>query len=843
MNNPNNQYIFELNDLRATNPEITGGKGANLAILTRSGFKVPAARIVSVQVYREWIKQLPFNLHDVIKDTTNETALMSQCEELKIQLAAQPFPALIYQQLHSELDDFCSSGPVSVRSSATLEDLPGAAFAGQHDTYLGVSGIQSVIDNIKACFISLWDYRAVRYRLEYGFAAEEAGMAVVVQSMVAAGKAGVAFSVHPITGNTDHVLINSNFGLGETVVSGDGEIDQFTVDKTSQLLENHIGRKTHSLFLVGSATKEVKLSEDQANKASLTEEEAKRVADLARKAEQHFGCPQDIEWAIESGDLHLLQSRPITEMPARWTRQEAAERFPSPITPLTWEFTVGGFHKSLAYSLDQLGMPAFRGKWFERFDGYIYGNQTAVKRYTSGQTAGFSSLEEFVSLVMKIDPIIKTIQMLPATWNTNLDRYLLRIGQMKGEMKAGNLEKASIGQLFNRLQTLEQVGEDYFKPNIAISIAHGLLHKALHRLVELQCGDRAAEVYDSLTCFCETKTGQVNRELFDLYNLAKRDSTLVNLICKHDRKTIIQTGLLSAHPEFETAFQAFIADHGHREVEFDAYHPTWCGQPWVVLENLRLMLTSTNIPNPEIRDNELKSRQQHAEIKFLSSLPAHVVDPAAELIRLSRIYTVLDDVEHYHTTRLSVLFRSTVVSIGEHFRKLEWIDSDDDLFFISRENLQSLVENRLSQKEVQDIISTNKAAFKFQHLNEPPFELGQNKRSENDDAALQGLPGSPGSASGTTCVIRSVDDFSKFVPGSILVARTTNPAWTPLFYTASAVITESGGPLSHGAVTAREIGIPAVVAARNAMDLIGNGIDVHVDGTTGAIAMLDEKVA
>ena len=247
---------LNLDNKLAQRVELCGGKGANLARLAAEGFRVPDARIVCVNTYEAWFDQLDSSLIDGFAkgvanncSSGNASALASQCSELRKQLNGVALPAPVEAELRVELDTLSQQGLVSVRSSATLEDMHGAAFAGQHETFLGVQGIDQVIARIVDCYISLWEYRAVRYRFEKGFDVRDIKMAVVVQKMIDAQSAGVAFSAHPVSGRLDQVLINSAFGLGETVVSGDGEIDQYSVNADSEISKGILVRKRTLFYL------------------------------------------------------------------------------------------------------------------------------------------------------------------------------------------------------------------------------------------------------------------------------------------------------------------------------------------------------------------------------------------------------------------------------------------------------------------------------------------------------------------------------------------------------------------------------------------------------------------
>jgi len=355
-----------------------------------------------------------------------------------------------------------------------------------------------------------------------------------------------------------------------------------------------------------------------------------------------------------------------------------------------------------------------------------------------------------------------------------------------------------------------------------------MLHDALARLVALVVPREEADALrDALACFCETKTGLVNRDLHELALAAQEDAALAAELRDGDPRTVDP----GAHPGFAERFRAFLARHGHREVDFDPYHPTWSGQPWVVLANVKAMLARGALPDPTVQERALRLRQREAEERFLALVPDDLRFFASELLRLARAYTALDDLEHYQTTRLHPLFRAAVVEAGGRIG----LDPPDDAFFLSREDLR---RGLLEGADVSAAARTAKAAYARQARSDPPYALGEEPGAPPGPGALIGLPGSPGIAEGVVRHVLTVDDFADFPSGAVLVARTTNPAWTPLFYGAAAVVTESGGPLSHGAVTAREIGLPAVMALRGALARLPDGARARVNGAAGTVELL-----
>lgn len=221
--------------------------------------------------------------------------------------------------------------PVAVRSSSTFEDLAQAAFAGQHDTYLNIRGADEVVQRVRDCYLSLWGDRAVLYRHRQGFTQHDARMAVVVQRQIACDRAGVGFSVNPVTGRVDRMAIDANYGLGESVVAGECEVDHFELDKsTLAVIDQVIGHKTRMIVPTPDGVAETQVSPDQADRACLDESQLRAVAELLKSVEAHYGWPQDIEWGFKAGKLYQFQSRPVTTVPPRWTRDESAEPLPQP---------------------------------------------------------------------------------------------------------------------------------------------------------------------------------------------------------------------------------------------------------------------------------------------------------------------------------------------------------------------------------------------------------------------------------------------------------------------------------------------------------------------------------
>lgn len=831
-------------DPLATELSTSGGKGASLA-KSAQNLPVPGGFIVTADAYTQFVAPLQSRITELM--TSEHPA-----EAIGELIRSTPVPASWLAEFEATAQAAgLSDQAVAVRSSGTMEDLPGAAFAGQHDTYLGVRGTKAIAEAVRDCYASLWNPHAFRYRQQLGVDHLEAKMAVVVQLMVAVGAeeaAGVAFSVDPVRGNTDEVLINAAFGLGETVVGGEEPVDEFRIARADgSQVAAEIADKPKALVMRdhGDArTAVVHLGEDQRTRPALNAEQARAVAELSVLAEDHFGFPQDIEWAFSGDDLFLLQSRPITRVAPRWTRDESAERFPTPVTPLTWDLVEAGFHYSLNHSFDLMGLPPFDDKWFVMRDFYIYGNQTAVDLYAGRlPTKMLSSVETITESLPEIASQFGWVQELPVQWMRDLDTYLMGIGKLSHEP----LEDKSLAEVWDLVIAISDLGTEYFRPNIAISLTQQTLYKALSHMLEMAVDKETAQlVFERLLASTETKTSQVNAELWELSRTVRSNPELLSTLRSHTGEEGL--AVLGDFPAFAAEFDTFLAKHGHRELDFDAYHPTWVEAPHIVLDQLRLLADRATNASAD-SDMERKVLQAETERAVVNAAPEKLRYLVQEVIRLARSYTALDDLEHYQTTRLTLPMRRALRELGQRLVDVGVLTDPMDVYFINFEPLDEAIRaadvtdggGQHSPAEalagLTAIAAKNKAGYQEAVTRTPEWEHGRAPEvgDDTDGDFIKGTAGSPGEVEGEVFIVHSPDDFSSFPDGAILVARTTNPAWTALFYQASGVITESGGALSHGAVTARELGLPAVMAVRDATSRFTSGQTVSVNGSNGTV--------
>lgn len=827
--------ILSFDDLPASELALSGGKGANLARLTAAELPVPPGFIVTSLAYRAFLAPLAGQIAQLLRDNDD---LAQACRQIQALIRRQPLPETIHALVEQRLEQMDARlWNVAVRSSATFEDLPGAAFAGQHDTLLNVCGTTAILHALRECYASLWNEHAMHYRARLQLPHLEASMAVVVQQMVEMTEddaAGVAFSIDPVRGDLDHVLINASFGLGESVVGGEQEVDEYRVAMPQEnVTERRIGRKSVILLKGREGVRQVQLAEARQQQSALTDERCRAVARLALRAQALFGFPQDIEWAFCGETLYLLQSRPVTFVPERWTRDESAERFPNAVTPLTWDLVEEGFHESLNFSFELMGLPHFGGKWFAVKESYIYGNQNAVELYAGRMPGGISSLEQLRAALPELAQRYAWVQDLPVRWMRDLDTYLLDIGALMREP----LEQYDLSACWAYILRVRDAGKRYFLPNIAISLTQRTLYAVLYQLLQMSMPSTEAKaMFDLLLSVSDTKTGQVNAELWAMSREIRREPALHQAMMQMSSPAL--AAQLNDYPAFQTEFERFLQRHGHRELDFDAYYPTWLEAPHIVLDQLKML---AELPDEDRAAQALNSKLNASAVQhgYLAQVPDDLRYFVEEVIRLARVYTYLDDLEHYQTTRLTLPFRKGVREMGTRLAALGVIKEADDLYFAAFDDINDVV-SRATFDGLAQRVAENKRAWQLAKQRSPAWNYGEDEASQTlpQGDTLSGMAGSPGVAEGEVFLVHGPEEFAAFPKGAILVARTTNPAWTSLFYRASGVITESGGPLSHGAVTARELQLPAVMSVRGVMERLQNGMRVRVDGKNGSVTIV-----
>ncbi|MFD5826868.1 PEP/pyruvate-binding domain-containing protein [Lentzea sp. NPDC060358] len=825
---------IDLGGIDGTMLAVVGGKAANLGELTRAGFPVPQGFCVTTAAYRtvaragELANATPENDRRVLLET--------------------PVPQEVRDAITAGYRALGEDVPVAVRSSATAEDLPFASFAGQQDTVLNVVGEDAVVDAVRRCWASLWTDRAVSYRETNGIDHATTHLAVVVQRMVQSAVSGVMFTANPVTGKRDQIVVDASPGLGESVVSGAVNPDHFVVDG-GEIVEKRLGDKRVVIrSRPGGGTERVEAGENA--QPCLTDGQVHALAVLGRKVARHHGTPQDIEWAIDAeGDLHLTQARPITTL------------FPLPDNP------DGGAHVYFCFSLAQglerpitpMGRAAFREiarAAFEIVIGdpaskscveageRIFFDVTKVMRSKVGRefvTRLLSVMEARSSEVLRVlfdDPRFAVRNSSPTPALRRLVRLARRFHVPATVVKAlVNPEKAVRTAMLMEREVLDRAAAlpiDQALRQCVVPVLPGLAPTALVGFAMLGLAGkvvqtRPGELQTVLRGLPNNVTTEMDLAMWDVAEEIRRDPGALEQFRAGGRPA---------------ALEAFLARWGHRAVaEIDLGLPRWSDDPAHVAGVVRNFLL---LEEDQARPDAVFARGA-AEAEAMIETLARRARGRGWLVRFAlrrtRVLAGLREYPKYLVITLFGALRTRIAHAGAQLVEDGRLDAADDVFFLDLEEMRS------TSGDLRAVVAARREVYnrEMRRRRIPRVLLSDGTEPE---AVSHGVPaegdlvGTPASAGTVTGIARVVMDpvGAHLEPGEILVAPSTDPGWTPLFLTAGGLVMEMGGANSHGAVVAREYGIPAVVGVREAVTRIRTGERITVDGGTGAVITAERPV-
>lgn len=782
-----------------------GGKGANLGELVRRGFPVPEGFVVTTDAYRALLEGTPLGRQ-------LEQALEAGAggERIRRLFAATAMPVPVRDQIKAGYAEL-GGGPVAVRSSATAEDLPGAAFAGQQDTFLNIDGEDALLRAVADCWASLWTDRAIAYRKRQGVGEHGLALAVVVQRMVPADAAGVMFSANPVTGARDETVIDAAAGLGEAVVSGSVTPQHYVLDGA--------GRRR---------------APSPDGSALLLPAQLRTLAALARRAQEHFGRPQDLEWALAGGRLYLLQARPMTALP------------PAPLRLHRIQRLVGPF---LAEMFQQRPYPLDVSGWLEHGIGAMLQRMAGSVGMRFPPMAQLLPEEEGV-VVRLVPPVPRpTLRVLgaPAAVARRAHRY--DPARWRQDPRFAAFEDAVLRLRSADVAALSWSGllaqvQDCFAAMALISglrvsyLPGSFLPQLKLRLLLLLLGLR--RLAPALIAGAETRTSQANRALAELAALAGRDPSLCRAVeTLEPAQLLLRLEATPGFAGFNARFQDFLAEYGHRETVSVVLSsaPTWSDAPEVVLGLVKALLHGPP-PAAEQTGTALRQLGAHPALRW-GWLRRQVLDAAGR----SKTGMGFREDTHFDATAVLPPLRHAYLEMGERLYAAGVLDAPGEVFHLRLGELAGLRPDgagRFPAAEVERLRTAVRArAVRRRELEGMPLldiaalTAGQDA---GPHALVAGRGASRGTASGPVRVVLGPQDFGLLQPGEMLVCPYTNPSWTPLFQRAAAVVVDTGGIGSHAAIVAREYGIPAVMGTGSGTRVLHDGQSVLVDGTLGQVS-------
>ncbi len=882
----NEPLIMNLKEIREDDLLLVGGKGANLGEMASAGFPVPPGFCLTTAAFRRFIASVSQSeqIYERLNSAKNLDEVRKAGSYVRGILLNTPVPDIVLHEAERAWKNLGTQESYAVRSSATAEDLPGVSFAGQQDTYLNIIGRDNLMNGIRRCWISLFNDRAIIYRMQNSFSHANVALSVIVQQMVMAEKSGVMFTADPLTGHRHTLVIDASFGLGEALVSGAVTPDSYRVDKRIHtIIDSRISRKQLAVFPEkGGGVCQEELPLEQQNKTVLSNREIEVLTEMGCQVESHYGSPQDIEWAVSGGKIHLLQSRPITSL-------YPIDGLISPDGSLHVYFSLG-HQQNMTRAMPPLSLSLFPLILPVRLDtdgtspylrfsgGRIYIDETQALRHPLFRRVLFGILSQFDILVPKAFKLVmdrpefkgphgihltfKSItfvfgilhRVFNAMWLRNLEGFISRTNEKIDTYIAENtskLEKYSPGKkqvqaAFDALRGAFPFFLNWVPEAGAGNIAARLLNRTAKKYLP-------SEKANAITLGIKGNVvAEMNLALGDLADLAKQSPGLSAWFTRLDNAPfswLEKAEKIEDSAPFFSAWRKFLDRYGSRgPSEIDIMMPRWNENPLPVLtvikENILKNMSSRSLFNAQ-------TAMREKVYKELLEKTGHGLFGKFRVWKIKRLYHVCTEtggMREHHKFVMIRLFWVVKQILEKNAQKLvqdgKLVSNDDIWFLTSFELLEIWNDTSTNWEEI--ISKRRKELNDFQKLTPPVILTSDGEtpivRHQVDDAppgSLLGNPVSPGIAEGIAHVV--LDPLTEtLAPGEILVAPFTDPGWTPLFINAAGLVMNIGGELAHGSVIAREYAIPAVVGVYQATAKIKTGQRIRVDGNRGIIEILKE---
>lgn len=867
------QWIAELDK---DSLAVAGGKGANLGELHQMGMPVPAGFVITTAAYQGFVEAN--HLHARIVELAQQAgghdpraneAIAAQIHAL---FMGGTLPDALAQAIQRAYAQLMAEGQsaVAVRSSATAEDLPGASFAGQQETYLNITGVDALLQAVKSCWASLWTARAITYRAVQQIDPASVTLAVVVQKMVQAAAAGILFTANPVNGQRGQAVIDAAWGLGEAIVGGQVTPDQWVIDKAQgKVLATTTADKRVMTVRTATGSAEAPVPDDKRTQPAITPATALQLAAYGVQIEQHFGRPMDIEWAVEAGapgTLAILQARPITALPepmadppsawplpfagATFVRGSITEQLPDPLSPLFATLAPAEMSKSLGNLYWQLANKRFDGVGFTLINGYAYVFMDMTLKTWLPMLGIMTNLPEVLRTGTSIwrDKFRPLYQQSIAIWQATAPSAM-----QATELLAGAKELLYRGtELYTGVQLV-----------IPVTVISEQTFTAFYDKLVKRPGDPPAQTFlvgfDSQPIYAE-------KALYDLAQWSRAQPELAATLLETPSAKLVELLAGGRAPRrvaqevwqnWRDRMHGYLDQYGHTIYNMDFVNPVPADAPAPIMETLKFYLQGRGT-NPYRRQQEATAKREQATRAILARL-----DPvrAALFRKLLSWAQGIGPVREDALAGIGLgwpLLRQLLLELGRRLTQAGAINQPNDIFWLEKPEVEhaaaALDAGQAKLDSLAALVEARKMEWRGRKAATPPqvlpetnlwSKLGLDRfmpavATEQSGPVIKGIPVGTGKVTATARVLHGPEDFGTMQPGEILVAGITTPAWTPLFVLASGIVTDVGGPMSHSSIVAREYGIPAVLGTGVATKRIHSGQSLRVDGDAGTVTLLDE---
>ena len=882
-------------------PEVVGGKGRSLSRLARAGFDVPGGFLVTTRAYRAFVEAhrgLKARILTLAKPELVDgvVSFRQAADGIRQLFDAHDLPSAMRAEISAAYEALGHRPAVAVRSSATAEDAPDVSFAGQHDTCLNVTGADAVLTAVKDCWASLWTARAMGYRHERSMENDTAAMAVVVQTMVRSEISGIVFTANPASGDRAELIVNSSFGLGETVVGGEVTADTHVLDRNGLTAkQTAISSKERMIVAdVGQGTRTADVVSEQRQSACLSSAALSELAGLAIAVEDVFGgVPQDIEWALSSGKLWLLQSRPITNLPlpapkdvtwpeipgAQLLKRQVAENMPDPLSPLFEDLYLRGIFDTQTWPEGWEWKGRLTRNWMKNFvvttvNGYAYQplymernrdwekrlQQTRAEQKKLPWRANLRRAIKMPSYMieeLKGGPLhalyvlmtaFRTFRKFPVivTWERRqLPDYLAAVEawQQRDPAQETNAE------LLRGMRSLNTAEANYWHALRSVIGNAKITDGAFQKFLEQNAPDEAFISGTFLSGF-SSRTLDAEYAMRAIAEGIRADSSLCELALLTPTPRLVDA--IKGHPRgvpVGAAIDRYLHDYGRQVFNLDFVAPSLAEAPLPFAKRLQALVRDAGYDLTVRQRRVARTRRS----KFLQALKFFKGRKRLEFLRIywtSRVNYPSREEALFHMGRAWSVFRPWALELGRRLVDIGTLARPDDVFYVTSDDLQAAIDNG-ARPELKDKAARLRDLRARRFRMAPPVAIPPMQKKDDSPYAslrdnageqrvLRGFAVSPGTVTGIASVIMTPDDFDQMKPNSILVCPLTTPAWTQLFPHAIGLVTDVGSILAHGSIVAREYGIPAVLGVGDATQRIKSGQTITIDGDRGLATLLDD---
>jgi pyruvate,water dikinase len=896
--------VLTIDKIKEKDISKIGGKAKNLHILTKNKISVPPWFVVPTDFYVNFIEKnnIKVKIEKIVKSInfSDNKSILEGSKKIKNLFFKNEIPKKDLEILISYFNNFKKNSEyVAIRSSAIGEDDFKASFAGQMDSFLFIIKQETYIESIKKCWASIFSERALAYRHISKLPLSDIRIAVIVQKMIFGEISGVLFTVNPANNNLDEMLINSTFGLGEGIVSGELDTDNFYIDKNKNSIKQKLVEKKYKISFNKNkkeGTIRTVVEKKKQNIPSLKKNQIKKLATICRQIEKIYNIPQDIEWTIKSNKIYILQTRPITTInqdktkeKILWDNSNIIESFPGITKPLTFSFAKTAWSSVFRQSAKTMGVPEkVVQKNDELFDnmlglvnGRVYYNLMKWYQFVSF-FPGFKQNRKYMEQMMgvkesykfneqknrfftkeKISAIpgyMKLIYGLVKNYfiiDKEVDRFHRNFEKNYNELikyDFKNMEPKEVMDIFNQAKNRLLKG---WKVEGINDYSAMLFYGVVRSLTKKYKLDERGSIHNDLFCGEENMDStKPTKHLLLLADKIKKDKKLNDLFNKNNEKQILEKLKKSEYSNFNKQFIDYLDEFGFRCMsELKLEEKSLKDDPTFLITILKNYLNLETLNLDSINQKEIKKRTR-AEDLIDEKLKWR---PLRKILFYWALRNARKSVRYRENMRLCRtkvfgLVREAFRSIENNFARNGLIISPDDIFYLEVDEIFDFIQEK-NKIDFKNIVKYRKKLYsKFEKIELPERFMTQgtvNKYEITDvitkdemtvqkKDTLTGVSCCPGIVKNKVRVILSPSDNVK-LNGEILVADKTDPGWVPLYPSVSGLLIERGSVLSHSAIVARELGLPTIVGIKGLTKKIKDGQVVKMDAGNGVVYLKPDK--